>query len=141
MKRGRKEGDRIIQTQLKKFQRELRQNMPISEVILWQAIRGKQLGVKFRRQYVAGNYILDFYAPKIKLAIEIDGETHFISPEIQEQDKTRDHFLENKGIKVLRFLNPDIMNNLNGVLRAILDEINLTPSLILPLGKGEEGGG
>ena len=112
-----------MKTHLKKFQRELRKNMPLPEVILWRYLKNKQMGVKFRRQYTIGNYILDFYAPKIKLAIEIDGDTHYQSPEDQEKDRKRDEFLQSKGIKVLRFLNPEVMRNLDGVLETIFEEV------------------
>jgi len=97
--------------------------MPLPEVILWRHLKNKQMGAKFRRQYAIGNYILDFYAPQIKLAIEVDGETHYQSPEDQEKDKKRDEFLQNKGIKVLRFLNQQVIKNLEGVLETIFKEI------------------
>ena len=107
----------------------LRQNMPAPELILWQRLRSKQLGIKFRRQHSIGYYILDFYAPSIKLGIEIDGETHFIDGVSMQKDKQRDLDLAEKGIKILRFLNPEIMKNLDGVLEKILNEIkNATPS-------------
>lgn len=93
----------------------LRQNMPAPEIILWQKLRFKQLGIKFRRQHSIGYYILDFYAPSIKLGIEIDGESHFADEIARQKDKQRDLILFEKGIKVLRFLNPEIMNNLDGV--------------------------
>jgi len=102
--------------------------MPMPEVILWQSIRRKQLGVKFRRQFSIGNFILDFYAPKIKLGIEIDGETHFFNRETREKDEERDKILARQGIRVLRFLNTEIMKNLEGVIREILDQIHKTPS-------------
>ena len=107
----------------KKRIKELRKNMPLPEVICWQKIRNKQIGVKFRRQHQIGRYILDFYCPEKKLGIEIDGESHFISLEIQRKDKLRDQDLFSQGIKILRFLNSEIMENLEGVLLKILDEI------------------
>ncbi len=107
----------------------LRQNMPAPEIILWQRLRSKQLGVKFRRQHSIGYYILDFYAPSIKLGIELDGESHFIDEIARQKDKQRDLFLSEKGIRVLRFLNPEVMKNLDRVLEKILNEIkNATPS-------------
>src|SRR3989344_7692146 len=128
----------------KDLQRKLRKNMPAPELILWQKIRGKQLGVKFRRQYVVeiphpsspferGKSekgvkkvrILDFYAPSIKLGIEIDGDSHFKDDESRKRELIRDKELfKNRGIKVIRFLNTEIMENIEGVLTIILKEIN-----------------
>ncbi|MCD6413398.1 MAG: endonuclease domain-containing protein, partial [Elusimicrobia bacterium] len=104
-------------------QRELRKNMPTPEVVLWQKIRRKQLGIKFRRQFAIGKYILDFYAPGVRLAVEIDGESHFATAGSRDKDKKRDEFLAKRGIKVLRFLNTEVMRNLNGVLQKILEEV------------------
>jgi very-short-patch-repair endonuclease len=112
-----------MKSDFKKKRRELRKNMPLPEVILWQKIRANQLGVKFRRQHQIGDYILDFYCPEKKLGIEIDGESHFISSEIQKRDESRDQNLAKKKIKILRFLNPEIMKNLEGVLIEIVEEI------------------
>jgi len=98
--------------------------MPLPEVILWQAIKEKQLGVKFRRQYTIGNQILDFYSPSVKLGIEIDGESHFLDEKSREREIERDKELEKQqGVKVLRFLNPEIMKNLEGVLQVIWEEV------------------
>jgi len=113
-----------MDTKFKQLQKELRENMPLPEVILWQVIRGKQLGVKFRRQYTIGNRILDFYSPIIKLGIEIDGDSHFLDEKSREREIEKDRELEKHyGIKVLRFLNPEIMRNLEEVVQVILKEI------------------
>ncbi len=113
---------------LKDVRSKLRQDMPAPELVLWQKLRGRQLGVKFRRQYAAGNYILDFYAPEIQLAIEIDGESHFEDVRAQERDRFRDQVLTEHGIRVLRFINPDVMQNPEGVVERILEAIRTTPS-------------
>ena len=98
--------------------------MPLPEVILWQAIRRNQLGVKFRRQYAAENRILDFYAPVIKLGIEIDGESHFVDERFRQKEIERDvELLKERGIKILRFLNHEIRENLEGVAMILMDEI------------------
>ncbi len=132
-----------METHFKNFQREMRKNMPFPEVILWQHMRNKQLGVKFRRQYTIGDRILDFYSPEVKLGIEIDGETHFINKVSRQKEFEKDKKMEEQGIKILRFLNPEIMENLEGAVLAILEEIKKgkTPSSILPLFEGEEGWG
>ncbi len=88
------------------------------EKILWRHIRNDALGVRFRRQYGIGNYIADFYCPNLKLVIELDGSQHF-TEEGLEYDKIRENFMKNLGIKTLRFNNNDVINNIEGVLEEI----------------------
>lgn len=88
---------------------ELRKNMTPEEKHLWYDFLNSY-DVSFRRQVVIGNYIVDFYFRKAKLAIEIDGAQHYTSDSI-EYDRKRTEYLENCGIKVLRFLNKDINRN------------------------------
>ena len=110
--------------QLKKIRQKLRNNMPKSEKVFWQKIRGKQLGVKFRRQFSVENFILDFYSPEIKLGIEIDGDSHFISNANILKDCNRDNVLFKKySIKILRFTNTEVKENLEGCLEKLLREI------------------
>ena len=88
---------------LKANARQLRQNLTDSERALWWRLRGKQLaGVQFYRQKPIGGYIVDFYAPKAKLVIEIDGSQHLETPHA-ENDKERDEHLGRLGLTVLRF--------------------------------------
>lgn len=96
----------------------LRNTMPEAEIILWSKIRNKQLGCRFRRQYGIWTFVVDFYCPDIKLAIEIDGENHF-RKEAQERDNERQRIIEGYGIRFLRFTNNDVRRNLNGVLLSI----------------------
>lgn len=117
-----------MQTHLKNLQRDLRQKMTSPELILWQKLRYNQLGIKFRRQYTFGNYIIDFYAPVLNLAIEIDGDSHFIDSLSITQDKTRDKFLEKHGITILRLLNTDVVHNLRGCLEKIQEVIEILKS-------------
>jgi len=113
----------------------LRNNMPLPEIILWSRLKSKQLGgYKFRRQYGIGRYVIDFYCPALKLAIEIDGDSHFID-DVKEYDRDRQIFIESLGVKFLRFTNSDIMNNLDSVLAQIQTHHPI-PSL-LRRGKGE----
>ena len=106
--------------------RVLRHEETSAEKILWKELRNKKLGVKFRRQHPVDMYILDFYAPDIKLAIELDGSPHK-AKENREWDKERTRYLEWKYIKVLRFWNSEIENNLSSLLVKIKNEIkNLT---------------
>jgi very-short-patch-repair endonuclease len=105
-------------TNLKTRRQDLRNNMPGPEVILWSKLQRRQLGVKFRRQYSVGSYILDFYCVTLRLAIELDGESHYVA-DGPARDVQRDAFLNSSGITVLRFSNQDVRKNLNGVLSLI----------------------
>jgi very-short-patch-repair endonuclease len=103
--------------------RALRKNLPEAEIILWSKLsRKKVLGHKFRRQYSVDQYVIDFYCPELKLAIEVDGDSH-IMPGAEEQDKARQEYIEAYGIRFLRFTNPDICDNLDGVCQSIYEEI------------------
>jgi len=98
--------------------RELRRNQTKQEKILWQCVRNRKLGVKFKRQYSIGGYVLDFYCPELKLVIEIDGSQHSKREELL-YDKERTNFLQILGCRVLRFKNIEIENNLEKVLSNI----------------------
>jgi very-short-patch-repair endonuclease len=112
----------------KKLRSILRNRMPCPEVAVWQKIRGGALGVKFRRQFSIENYILDFYSPAARLAIEIDGESHFHTKIAKVKDEIRDqNLIRVHGIRVLRFTNNEVMQNLDGVFNKIQDEIS-TPT-------------
>ncbi|MEF1169253.1 endonuclease domain-containing protein [Vibrio campbellii] len=104
----------------KQIRSQLRTNMPKPEEILWQRIRRKQLGVKFRRQHGIGRYIVDFYCAELNLVIEIDGDSHF-SDEGKEKDTIRDAFMETLGIKVLRFTNEEVMKQTESVLERLFN--------------------
>ena len=98
--------------------RELRQEMTPSERRLWQALRGNALeGAYFRRQHAVGPYILDFYCAKSRLAIEVDGGSHL---EQEQYDAERTRWLESeKGMRVMRFTNQDVLRDLDAVIEAI----------------------
>jgi very-short-patch-repair endonuclease len=102
-----------------KNRKSLRKSLTSAEAALWLCLKNKQLsGVKFRRQYSIENFILDFYSPLQKLAIELDGHYHF-TPEGMANDEVRDNYLEEQGIKVLRFENKMIFEQLENVLEEI----------------------
>ncbi|MCU0238365.1 MAG: DUF559 domain-containing protein, partial [Pyrinomonadaceae bacterium] len=104
---------------LKTFRKELRNNLTPAEAKFWTIIKNKQFeGRKFRRQHSVGNYILDFYCPSEKLAIELDGEVHF-NDSAREYDYERKLFLEHYGIKVLRFENKRVFEDLEWMLDVI----------------------
>ncbi len=98
--------------------RKLRNNLTKSEEILWQCVRNKKLGVKFRRQHSIGGYILDFYCIDKKLVIEIDGEIHN-KLEAKEYDEIRDKFFIDLEFTVLRFTNLEVENSIELVLEKI----------------------
>jgi len=111
-----------------KKRRYLRKNMPKSEVLLWVKLKNHQMhGERFLRQYGVDQYILDFYCPRLKLAIEIDGGSHYF-PEAEKSDKERQRHIEAYGINFLRFTNTDVCENLDGVCLSIYDEIEKRPS-------------
>jgi very-short-patch-repair endonuclease len=114
--------------------RELRKNSSAPEERLWSKLRRQQLGVRFRRQHGVGRYITDFYCAEWALVIELDGDSHF-TPETQVYDAERDRFMYSLGLRVLRFLNRDVMENMEGVVEQIVAVGNerFTPSLTLPL--------
>jgi very-short-patch-repair endonuclease len=92
--------------------------MTPAEVKLWARLRAHRLkGIHFRNQHAIGNYIVDFYAPRKKLIIELDGSQHL---EQEEYDQERTRYLESKGYKVLRFWNQDVMRDIEAVIRAII---------------------
>ncbi len=108
---------------LKQFRRDLRNNLTPAEATLWKVLQRSQLeGRKFRRQHSVGNYILDFYCPKEKLAIELDGSEHF-TVNGDERDFNRDEYLKTLNIKVLRFENKEVFDNMDGVLEEIKQNI------------------
>jgi very-short-patch-repair endonuclease len=107
----------------KEKRRSLRKNMPKSEVILWSKLKNKQMqGKRFLRQYSVDQYVLDFYCPELKLAIEVDGDSHFVTG-AQEYDRDRQEYIESFGIRFLRFTNADVCENIDGVCQVIFNKI------------------
>jgi very-short-patch-repair endonuclease len=102
--------------QLKDKARQLRKNMTESELALWSRLRGKQLcGVQFYRQKPIGQYIVDFYAPKGDLVVEVDGSQHRDSIH-REKDKQRDEYLNGVGLRVLRFDSREVLLETDAVV-------------------------
>ena len=98
--------------------KELRNNSTPEEILLWIQLKNSKLGFKFRRQHSIGGYIVDFYCSSRKLVVEVDGPQHF-SKESKEYDEVRTKFLEGMNIKVIRFCNTEINNELNMVIQKI----------------------
>ncbi len=97
--------------------------MTDAEKHLWSKLRGKQFkGLQFYRQRIIGNYIVDFYCPKAKLIVEVDGGQHY-TEENTIKDKQRDEFMYKNGFKVLRFSDREVFENFKPVIQKIYDNM------------------
>ncbi len=104
--------------------KDLRKKSTRAEKILWEYLRNRKLaGYKFKRQYSVDAFIIDFYCPKVKLGIEVDGEVHF-TDEAKEYDENRSGFLSDFGIEIIRFRNDEIYNTIKVVLNTIENKLN-----------------
>lgn len=115
---------KIFNKHSEKFKRlKLRKEQTPSEAVLWEYLRNKKMhGVKFKRQFSIENFVIDFYAPIIKLAIEADGEIHDLA-EQKEYDKFREECISEIGIGFLRLKNSDIKDRLDEVLEKISSRV------------------
>jgi len=108
---------------LKQYSRQLRGNMTDAERRLWAEIRMKQLkGYQFYRQKPIGDYIVDFFCPRAKLVIEVDGSHHLVGESI-EYDRVRNEYLSSFGLRVLRFTNTDVLKHIESVVESINENI------------------
>jgi very-short-patch-repair endonuclease len=108
---------------LKQISRTLRNNSTDAERRLWSALRLKQLnGFQFYRQRIIVNYIVDFFCPRAKLIIEVDGGQHYFG-KTQINDLKRDEYLKKIGFEVLRFSDRDVLTNIEGVVENILTNL------------------
>ena len=106
--------------------RVLRRNQTEAEAKLWMYLKNRQLnGAKFRRQRPVGNYICDFVCLEAKLVIELDGSQHN-EKLAKENDQQRTLCLESQGFKVMRFWNNEVLENIEGVVLAIKQELGET---------------
>jgi very-short-patch-repair endonuclease len=111
-----------------------RQSMTAAEEILWHRLRSNKLGCKFRRQHPISKFIADFYCASHKLVIEIDGEYH---AQQKQADLERDDYLNSLNIKVIRFTNEQVIENLDIVLKEIQQTLqNLSSPLLQERGRG-----
>jgi len=107
----------------KNFRKELRNSLTAAEAVLWQNLKGRQLlGKKFRRQISIGRYIVDFYCPEAGLIIELDGDRHF-SITMDEYEARRTNYLEEEGLRIMRFENRELYDDLEGVLETIKEAL------------------
>jgi very-short-patch-repair endonuclease len=110
---------------MKLRRKSLRKNLSKAEAIMWKHLSRRQMhGCKFRRQYSIDQYVVDFYCPRLKLAIEVDGDSHFTS-EVKSSDAVRQQFIESFGIRFLRFTNLDVLENIDGVYQQIYTTVEL----------------
>ncbi|WP_165750043.1 endonuclease domain-containing protein [Cellulophaga sp. Z1A5H] len=105
---------------LKAYARQLRNNSTLSEVLLWQKIKAKALGVEFHRQVPINEFIVDFYCHEIQLAIEIDGSSHDTQ---YDYDYRRQNILETKGVECIRFEDIAVKKELFSVLLALESKV------------------
>ena len=108
----------------------LRRDMTATEKIIWDRVCKNQLGVRIRRQHPVWKFIADFYCHEVKLVIEIDGGIH-LHPETKEYDISRDIILKEFQIKILRFTNEEVNNELDLVIEKIKSKIELLKQELL----------
>jgi very-short-patch-repair endonuclease len=103
--------------------KRLRTSMTDAERKLWRALRARNIGPKFRRQVPLGPFIVDFVCFDAKIIVEVDGSQHADNP----RDAARDRYFTERGYRVLRFWNSDVLRDLNSVLQKIYEETNPSP--------------
>jgi very-short-patch-repair endonuclease len=99
--------------------KRLRREMTPPEIALWLALRGNEAGLRFRKQYPADDYVLDFYCAPARLAIKVDGEAHERGDR-PERDAKRDDRLASNDVQVVRYAAKQVLTNLEGVLNQIV---------------------
>lgn len=116
-------GQRVAKEKLQRA-RELRRDMTSAEKLLWQEVRAKKLGVRFRRQQIIEGFIVDFYCHKAAFVIEVDGDIHDLQ---QEEDARREKALRELGLRIVRFRNDEILRDLStvvGKIKELIRQIN-----------------
>lgn len=113
--------------------------MTKAEVYFWNLVQGKAIeGIKFRRQFSIDQFILDFYAPSLKLAVEIDGGYHDL-PDVKEYDRWREEHICTYGITFIRFKNEELFQDQDGVVQRL--RIRITELLLRSTSPPSQGGG
>ncbi len=103
--------------------RKLRRKSTEAEKLLWEKLRGRKLsGLKFRRQYSIAQFVLDFYCPEKRFAIELDGGIHE-KKDVKNHDENRDGFIEGFGIKIIRIKNELVLDDIDSALEYIKEQI------------------
>ena len=106
--------------------RSLRRKMTLPEVLLWQHLRHRPEGLKFRRQHPAGPYVLDFYCEEARLCVEVDGEAHDRG-DTPNADARRNDWLKEAGIDTLRLAAREVLGNMDGVMQMIISRCRAKP--------------
>ena len=115
--------------EMKERRRQLRANMTYCEKIIWMYLRKRQMKERFLRQYSIDNYVIDFFCPRLKLAIEIDGNVHE-EFEQKEYDEGRQDYLEKFGIIFIRITNEELDSNPNKAFEKIEEKIKLIGNMV-----------
>jgi very-short-patch-repair endonuclease len=105
-------GQKVTKEKLERA-KELRREMTPAEKLLWQEVRAKKLGVRFRKLQIIAGFIVDFYCHKAALVIEVDGDVHDLQ---QEEDARREKVLSALGLRIVRFGNDDVERELSMVV-------------------------
>jgi len=108
-------GQKVTKEKLERA-KELRREMTPAEKILWQEVRAKKLGVRFRRQQVIEGFIVDFYCHKAALVVEVDGDIHDLQ---QDEDARREKVLSALGLRIVRFGNDEVVRDVSAVVGKI----------------------
>jgi very-short-patch-repair endonuclease len=111
--------------------RRLRKDMSLPEVLLWQELRKRPGGFKFRRQHPAGPYVLDFACVKARTAVEVDGAAHGMG-DAPMHDEVRDEWLANQGYRMVRVTAADVLKNLDGVVAYVVERCTAVSPLHQP---------
>ena len=134
----RRTGTRRLTEGTKANARRLRKDLTDAESRLWYHLRRHGLsGYKFRRQHPFGPYILDFYCPQARLAVEVDGAQH-LEPSGQMSDANRTSYLEQHGVTVIRFTNTEALEETDEVLERIYEALGAPLPNPLPSGEREQ---
>ena len=111
---------------LESYRKKHRNKSTSAEATFWNLVKNRKFeGLKFRRQYSIGKYIVDFYCPEIRLAIELDGENHYWQEGI-DKDKIKSDFINKNGITILRFENKWVFQDEQFILNSIKNFLNST---------------
>jgi very-short-patch-repair endonuclease len=108
-------GQKVTKEKLQRA-KELRREMTPAEKLLWQEVRAKKLGVRFRRQQIIQGFIVDFYCHKAALVVEVDGDVHDLQ---KEEDERREKVLSTLGLRIVRFGNDEVVVDISAVVRNI----------------------
>ncbi len=110
---------------LKEYAEQMKKCPTEAEIHLWSYISARKMGIKFNRQHIIGDFIVDFVSLKYKIVIEVDGEYHYKDEQVIS-DEERTAYLNRRGFKVLRFDNKEVLTDIDSVLERISDVIDQT---------------